>query len=151
MIMIDTSVEVTGDILPVVSERLTNTNVGIFGPWGLVTEDLNHFHKEVDLGEVDAMQGYFFSFRRDILNQVGLMRECFRFYRNLDLDFSFQFKDKGYSIIADGSLQLMRHTHRQWSILSEDQRDNLSRKNFGHFLNKWKQRYDMLVANRGPN
>ena len=149
VIMIDTSIEITGDILPIVWEGLASTNVGVLGPWGLVTEDLNHFHEEVDVGEVDAMQGYFFSFRRDVLNQVGLMRECFRFYRNLDLDFSFQFKDKGYSIIADGTLSLSRHTHRQWSILSEDQRDNLSRKNFGHFLNKWKERHDMLVANQG--
>ena len=33
------------------------------------------------------MQAYCLAFRRELLPKVGLMRETFRFYRNLDLDF----------------------------------------------------------------
>ena len=82
--------------------------MGIFGPYGLSTDDLQHFHEEVDQGEADAMQAYCMAFRREAVNGVGLMRECFRFYRNLDIDYCFQFKDKGYRIVADSSLPLVQ-------------------------------------------
>ena len=51
------------------------------------------------------------------------MRETFRFYRNLDLDFSFQVKAQGFRVMTDGSLPLTRHEHRQWSALGEAERD----------------------------
>ena len=82
------------------------------GPWGLRTDDLRHFHEEVGSNDADAMQAYCLAFRRPLSGRVGLMRETFRFYRNLDLDFSFQFKDQGYRIVADGSLPFTRHEHR---------------------------------------
>ena len=76
------------------------------------------------------------------------MRETFRFYRNLDIDFSFQFKDKGYRIIADATLPMTLHEHRAWNILSEGEREELSRKNFGRFLKKWRGRRDLLVSHK---
>ena len=147
VVMLDTSVEVTGDLFSPIQDWLTDPTVGVVGPWGVRTHDLHHFHQEVDSGEADAMQGYCFAFRRDLLNGVGLMRECFRFYRNLDLDFSFQFRSLGYRIMADGTLPLIRHEHRQWSILGEEERDQLSRRNFRHFFKRWGSRQDLLVAN----
>ena len=75
------------------------------------------------------------------------MRECFRFYRNLDLDFSFQFRNLGYRIVADGTLPMVRHEHQQWSALGEEERDQLSRRNFNHFLKRWGNRKDLLLAN----
>ena len=95
---------------------------------------------------MDAMQAYCFAFRRSRLQEVGLPRESFRFYRNLDLDYSFHFKDAGYSIIADPSLPVQLHEHRQWSALSEGERDELSRKNYRRFLDRWGQRADLLVS-----
>jgi hypothetical protein len=74
------------------------------------------------------------------------MREVFRFYRNLDLDFSFQFKDKGYRIVADGTLPVVRHEHRQWSALGETERHQLSFSNFKRFYKKWSDRTDLLVS-----
>ena len=76
------------------------------------------------------------------------MREAFRFYRNLDLDYSFQFKDKGYRVVADPGLSVRRHVHRVWSELPERERDDLSRKNYRRFLRKWGNREDLLVSNQ---
>jgi cysteinyl-tRNA synthetase len=146
IIIMDASAEIVGDLLGTVSQRLADESVGIFGPFGLTTDDLQHFHEEVDRGDADAMQAYCMAFRREMINTVGLMREAFRFYRNLDIDYCFQFKDKGYRIVADKSLPLVRHEHRLWSELDENQRDALSRKNFGRFLKRWGNRPDLLVT-----
>ena len=146
IIMLDTSVEVLGDVLTPVKKWLAEPSLGIVGPWGLRSDDLRHFHEEVDSGAADAMQAYFAALRRDLLPRVGLMRENFRFYRNLDLDFSLQVKAHGYQIICDGGLPLARHEHRQWEALGEAERDQMSQKNFKRFLKKWGDRQDLLVA-----
>ena len=146
IVVLDGSTEITGNILDSVSHSLSDQTVGIYGPWGLSTPDMQHFHEEVETGEADAMQAYCMAFRREEVNTVGLMRECFRFYRNLDIDYCFQFKDKGFRIIADSSLPLIRHEHRQWTELDDNQRDELSRKNFGRFLKRWGNRPDLLIA-----
>ena len=147
IVMMDTSIEVTGDFLPRIAHTLRNDRIGVTGPWGIVSENLQHFHEEVMEGDADAMQGYCFAFRRELLSETGLLRECFRFYRNLDLDFSFQFRDLGYRIRADGDLPLVRHEHRQWANLGEEERDQLSRRNFRHFFKRWGNRKDLLVSN----
>ena len=146
IIIVDGSAEIVGDILGTVKDKLSDPSVGIFGPYGLTTDDMQHFHEEVDEGEADAMQAYCMSFRRDAVNTVGLMREVFRFYRNLDIDYCFQFKDKGYRVLADSSLPIVRHEHRQWTELDDNQRDELSRKNFGRFLKRWGNRPDLLIT-----
>ena len=149
VVLVDTSVEVTGDIFGPIEEILVDDSVGVVGPFGLKTPDLHHFHEEAgEAGEADAMQAYCFAFRRRRLKEVGLMRESFRFYRNLDLDYSFHFKDKGCRILAEPSLPVRRHEHRVWSELAEGEREALSRKNYRRFLDKWGHRPDLLVANQ---
>ncbi len=146
LVLLDASVEVTGPLLPILAAALKDHRVGVAGAWGIRSEDLRHFHEEVVSGEADAMQGYCFAFRRELLREVGLMRECFRFYRNLDLDFSFQFRSRGYRVLADGSLPLTRHEHRQWTALGEEEREQLSRRNFKRFLQRWGDRQDLLLS-----
>ena len=150
VVLMDASVEVTGDIFGPIDEMLTDDTVGIAGPFGLRTDNLHHFHEgEGDAGDMDAMQAYCFAFRRERLNDVGFMRESFRFYRNLDLDYSFHFKDKDYRIVADPTLPVQLHEHRAWSELAEGERDALSRKNYGRFLDRWGDRADLLVSTQG--
>ena len=149
VVLIDTSVEVTGDIYRPIERLLDDEKVGVVGPFGLRTDNLHHFHDgEDESGEMDAMQAYCFAFRRDTLREVGLMRESFRFYRNLDIDYSFHFKDKGKSIVADNSLPVVQHEHRVWNELAEGERDELSLKNYRRFLEKWGDRADLLVSSR---
>tara|TARA_B100000315_G_scaffold185373_1_gene174491 strand:+ start:1572 stop:3758 length:2187 start_codon:yes stop_codon:yes gene_type:complete len=149
IVMLDTSVELGGDIFDRIGEMLDDPNTGVAGPFGLRTDDLHHFHDgEGETGEMDAMQAYCFAFRRNRLRDVGLMRESFRFYRNLDIDYSFHFKDKGYRVYSDQSLPVILHEHRVWSDLAEGERDELSRKNYGRFLDKWGERTDLLASNQ---
>lgn len=148
IIIMDSSVELLGDIFDPIRRSLEDSRTGIVGPWGLTTTDMLHFDNEVTSGEADAMQGYLIAFPRHILSTVGTLRECFRFYRNLDLDFSFQVKSKGFRVIADGSLPVTRHQHRAWESLGEAERDELSGNNFKRFLKKWRDRVDLLVANQ---
>ena len=150
VVIMDTSVEVVEDVLGPIGRWLEDETVGMVGPWGLKTDDLHHFHDEVEEGEADAMQAYCMAIRRELFPKVGLMREVFRFYRNLDLDFSLQLKDQGYRIVADGKLPLVRHEHRQWNALGEVERDQLSFKNFKKFFKKWRDRSDLLVASKNP-
>ena len=147
VVMLDTSVEVEGDIFGPIERMLGDDTVGVAGPLGLRTDDLRHFHDvEGESGDVDAMQAYCFAFRRSRLREVGLMRESFRFYRNLDIDYSFHFKESGLRIVADPTLPVKLHEHRVWSALSETERDELSQKNFDRFLRKWGHREDLLVS-----
>ena len=149
VVLLETSVEVEGDIFGPLVKLLDDDRNGMVGPYGLRTDDLHHFHEgEGEAGEVDAMQAYCVAFRRERLQDVGLMRETFRFYRNLDLDFSFQFKDKGCRIISDPELKVTLHEHRVWSELAEGERDELSRKNYRRFLDKWGDRADLLVSSQ---
>ena len=146
VLFLDPSVEVVGDILTPVDHWLDDERISMVGPWGVCTDDIHHFHDEVTSGESDAMQAYCQGFRRSLVNEVGLMRECFRFYRNLDLDFSFQMKNLGHRIFAADDLPIVRHEHRVWAALDEAQRNELSFKNFKRFFKRWGDRGDLLVA-----
>ena len=97
------------------------------------------------------MQAYCFAFKRCKLKEVGLPRQTFRFYRNLDLDFSFQFKECGYRVVAFPKLPVSQHEHRVWSELGEAERDELSRKNYRRFFDTWGDRPDLLISNQRQN
>ena len=73
ILLFDASVELVGDFLATVGENLSDESVGIFGPYGLSTDDMQHFHEEVEHGDSDAMQAYCMTFRTDALKTVGLM------------------------------------------------------------------------------
>jgi hypothetical protein len=45
-------------------------------------------------------------------------------------------------------LPAVRHEHRGWTAYSEEERDRLSRRNFYRFLDRWRDRPDLLLANR---
>ena len=149
ILMLDTSIEFAGDALTQMAETLEDPKVGSTGGWGVSTEDLRHFESEEE-GEVDAIEGYCLAFRREILNQVGLLDEKFRFYRNLDLDFGMALKNQGYSNIILPDLPLNQHEHRGWFQTDEEEREKLSRKNFYRFLGKWGNRTDLLVHQPSP-
>ena len=149
IVLLDTSVEVRGDIFGPIDDALSDAGVGVTGPYGLRTDDLREFEDaDTDVSDVHAMRKYCMAFRRSRLGDVGLMREGFRHYQDLALDYSLQFKDKGYRIVALPDLRLRRHDHRPWSEFSEEKREELSRRNHRRFLKKWGGRTDLLVASQ---
>lgn len=144
LVLMDTSIEAKADFLTPLAQALADETVGIAGPWGLRSGDLRHF-EEIEEGQADAIQAYCFAFRRALIIEVDFMRESFRFYRNLDLEYSFCFLDMGYRAMALGSLPLERHEHRVWTSLAEEERENMSQSNFRRFLKRWGHREELLL------
>lgn len=143
-LLLDTSVEPTGDVLTPILEAFEDPTVGLAGGWGVRSRDGRHF-EEAAPGQVDAVEAYCLAVRRAALRAVGGFDRRFRFYRNADLDFSFAVRDAGWRAVATEPLPLVRHEHRGWTSLPEEERDRLSRRNFYRFLDRWRDRPDLLL------
>ena len=143
-LLLDTSVEPTGDVAATILAAFDDPSVGLAGGWGLRSRDGRHFD-EAPPGEVDAVEAYCLAVRREPLRAVGGFDRRFRFYRNADLDFSFGVRDAGWRAVATEPLPLVRHEHRGWTALPEEERDRLSRRNFYRFLERWRDRPDLLL------
>jgi cysteinyl-tRNA synthetase len=147
VVVVDGSVEATGDALGPLVASLEDPSVGLTGPFGLVTRDLREFHPSPG-PDVDAMQAYLMAFPRDLLGQGVAFDPTFDFYRNADLDLSFQVKALGLRVTVT-PVPVKRHEHRIWNATPEGERDRLSRRNFSRFLRRWRDRRDLLVKD-GP-
>jgi cysteinyl-tRNA synthetase len=145
IVALDTSVGLDGDLFTPVLRSLEDPEIGMIGTWGLITENFKDF-EEVEDGVVDALQAYCCAFRREDLRKVGLMDERFVFYRNLDVDFSFQFREKGFKVVASSALPVSRYVHRVWEELAPDEREKKSKKNWTRFFEKYHHRDDLLVT-----
>jgi hypothetical protein len=75
--------------------------------------------------------------------RIGPLDERYRFYRILDLDLSYTIRDRIGRVVSLGHLPLVRHRHALWEALSDGDREERSRKNFGHFLKRWDHRHDL--------
>jgi GT2 family glycosyltransferase len=143
-VLLDGSVEPTGDFLAPLLAAFQDPSVGLAGPWGVTSPDARHFD-DAPPGEVDAVLGYCLAIRREALAATGGFDPRFRYYRNADLDLSFAVRDRGWRAVATGELPLRRHEHHGWSALPDAERDRLSRRNFYRFLEHWGQRPDLLL------
>jgi cysteinyl-tRNA synthetase len=127
VLQLDPSVELLGDLFTELEAAL-RSGAGIAGPWGLRTKDLRHFD-EVTEGVCDAVQGYCQATTRETLLAIGGFDERYRFYRNLDIAVSFAVRERGQRAMAVGVAHAVRHVHRAWEALPEEERDKRSRKN----------------------
>lgn len=151
VVMLDTSIELKGEIWTALAHSLNEPDIGIVGPYGLVTDDLREFREDAG-PEVDAIEGYLLAFRRELLWEVGLIDEKFRFYRLMDIYFSFFFKASGYRAIALGEVaaQIEKHPHLEWYSLSEEEQRTKSKKNYDLFRDRWHHAQNLLAANFKP-
>jgi GT2 family glycosyltransferase len=85
----------------------------------------------------DAVQGYCFATRRERLLAVGGFDERYRFYRNLDIAVSLALRERGWSSIAAGNGIAIRHEHRAWERLAEDERQKRSRRNYDRLVRRF--------------
>jgi cysteinyl-tRNA synthetase len=148
VVMIDTSIEIAGDIWTPIAQLLADPTVGIVGPYGLVTTDLKEF-AESRGPDVDAMEGYLMAFRRSALLEVGPADEKFRFYRLMDIDYSFEFKKAGFRVVVSPEVadRVVKHPHREWYSLLEEEQTAKSKKNFDIFRRKRHHCQSLLVMN----
>jgi cysteinyl-tRNA synthetase len=146
-ILLDTSLEPTGDAVAPILAAFDDPTVGLAGGWGVTSDDAREF-ADAPPGEVDAVEGYCLAVRREALRAVGGFDRRFRFYRNADLDFSFAVRDAGWRAVRTEPLPFERHEHRGWASLPDAERDRLSRRNFYRFLDHWRDRPDLLIGQR---
>lgn len=145
VVMADLSVEPTGDVLAPTIEVFRDPEVGVAGPWGIVSEDMREF-RESPGPEVDAIEGYFLATRREFLAK-GLIHEKFRWYRHADIDLSFQLRALRTKAVVV-PIPARKHTHRGWTSVDEAERAKRSKKNWNVFFDRWKHKHGMLLSHQ---
>lgn len=151
VILMDTSIEPTGDVVTPLALALGDRDggVAVAGAFGLRSADLRRF-EEVSSGDAVAIEGYLLAFRRADAAAAGPLDEAFRFYRNLDIWWSLVLRDRGEAAsprraVVVGDLPLVRHEHRGWTSVPVAERDRLSKRNFYRFLERFRDRQDLAV------
>ena len=132
-----------------VEQALADPDVGIVGPFGIVTHDLREFEPAPAPGPCDAIEGYCMAMRREVLADVEGFDEKFRWYRTADIELSFRVKDRGLSteVVA---LPVIKHEHRMWFETDPAERAKWSKRNFYRFLDRWRGRWDLVLDPRPP-
>ncbi len=144
VLIVDGSVEATGDAIGPLAESLRDATVGVTGPFGIVTDDLREFRESAG-PDVDAIEAYLLAVRRSEVADGLRFDRGFKFYRTADIELSFQIKERGLrAVVTD--VPVTRHVHRMWSSTSEADRERLSKRNFYRFLDRWRGRHDLTVA-----
>ena len=149
VIVMDGSIEVTGDVFTPVLTALADPAVGLAGPFGIVTHDLRQFEDTTGPGDCDAIEGYFMAMRREVLTSVGLFDEKFRWYRTADIEFSFRVKDHGLRTVVV-PVPVTKHPHRMWFETEPAERAKWSKRNFYRFLDRWRDRWDLVLEPQPP-
>lgn len=145
VIAADGSIEPTGDVFSPIETALKDPATGVVGPFGIVTHDLREFEEAPQDGPCDAVEGYLMAFRREVLIDVGGFDEKFRWYRTADIDWSFRVKDAGLGCSVV-SVPVVKHEHRAWAAASEKQRTSWSKRNFYRFLDRFRDRWDLVLS-----
>lgn len=148
-ILLDTSLEPTGDFITPLVRALDDPTVAVAGGWGIVSKDLRHF-EDAPAGDVDAIEGYCQAFRRADYAERGPLDERFTFYRNLDIWWSLALRDAGEGepprrAVRLDRLPLTRYEHRGYTSLPAAERDRLSKRNFYRIIDRFGARRDLLV------
>jgi Glycosyl transferase family 2 len=146
VIVLDTSVEPTGDIVTPLVRTLDDPSVGVAGGFGIVSGDLRTF-EAAPAGDVTAVEGYAIAFRRVDAAARGPLDERFRYYRNLDIWWSLVLRDEGDEAVprraVSVALPVTRHEHRDWTETPEPERARLSKRNFYRIIDRFGHRRDL--------
>ncbi|MGH7862439.1 MAG: hypothetical protein ACREOS_09400 [Candidatus Dormibacteraceae bacterium] len=133
--LIEPSLEFGPNTLSDLDEALSDPQVGLAGPFGLRNFDEHHFEPSPG-GAADALE-YLLAFRRRDAARIGDIDRRFRYYRNFDLDFSYQVRAAGLRIKLIEATGVVRHQHRVWESTPVAERDRLSRRNFNLWMDHW--------------
>jgi len=145
-VLFDPGVELKGDAISPLLETLSDPTVVVAGPFGLRARGTLKEFGESPGPEVDAIEGYCMAFRRADALAIGGLDPKFRFYRMADVEFSFRLRDRGGRAVVVSGLPIEKHEHRLWESTEPAERDRLSRRNMYRFLDRWRDREDLLVG-----
>ena len=150
IVLLDTSVEPTGDLLSPLIRALDDPTVAVAGGWGTVSDDMRRF-EDAPPGDVDAIDGYALAFRRTDVVERGFLDERFRFYLNLDIWWSLVLRDGGEDGPARRAVRVTQlpailHEHHGATSIREADRDRLGKRNFYRILDRFGARRDLLIT-----
>ena len=149
IIIVEGSLEPTGDIVTPLATALDDPRVAVAGGFGIQSSDLRRFD-EAPAGDVTAIEGYAMAFRRSDAESRGPIDERFRFYRNLDIWWSLVLRDEGEEKAARRAVAVpipaTRHEHRGWTSVSEAERERLSKRNFYRIIDRFGSRRDLAAG-----
>jgi len=145
ILLLDTRVELTGDVFAPLEKTLSDDKIGVTGLHGLRTDDLRHFEESEQL-EVEVVDGLCLAFRRKLLETVGSFDERYRFPHYMDVDFNFAVRNSGAQVVVTPNLPVICHPVLQDANLSDAERTRLMRRNFYRYLAKWGERDDLLIG-----
>jgi hypothetical protein len=143
-VWMETSTLLQGDAITPLLSALDEPSVVAAGWRGAdVDDDWRSFH-DAGPGRVDALLGYLFAVRRDaalaVADADGSPFRSARFYRNFDLDFSFWLREAGGELVVVPDLPVQQSRHRGYHDTDPAYRDRESRRNYDHFLAKFRPR-----------
>ena len=118
ILLLDTAIELTGDIFTPLAQTLSDPAIGLTGPRGRLTDDMRHFEETEEL-EVEVIDGRCMAFRRSLLKTAGLLDEGYRYPEFMDVDFSFAIRNHDKSSLRTPDLALTYHPAPQaiWIII----------------------------------
>lgn len=145
ILLLDTNVELTGDIFTPLAQTLADKTIGITGFHGLHTDDLRHF-EETDTVEVEVVDRICMALRRSLLKKTDLFDERYRLPSYMDIDFNFAVRDQGAQTVLTPNLPLIYHpiVITQDTDKSDAEKARINKRNFYRFLEKWGDRDDLL-------
>jgi len=150
VVVVDSSIEVAGDVVAPLATALENPRVAIAGPLGLISADLRRFEEIEVAGPAAAIEGSLMAFRREDVARRGPLDEAFRFDRHLDAWWSLVLRDEGpdspsrEARVVSG-LPFIRHERIAWTGTPQAERDRLSKRNFYRLLARFRGRMDLAV------
>jgi cysteinyl-tRNA synthetase len=146
IVLFDPGVELKGDAISPLLDALLDPTVAVAGPYGLRGKGTLKEFEESAGPEVDAIEGYCMAFHRVDALAVAGFDPKFWFYRMADVELSFRLRDRGGRAMVVPNLPLERHEHRLWESTEPAERERLSKRNTYRFLDRWRDREDLLVG-----
>jgi hypothetical protein len=158
VVVIDSRIEPTGDLISPLVHALDDPTVAVVGAWGSLSTDLRRF-KAADPGDVAVVDGGVLAFRRDDLTTHGPLDEAFRTGAHLDAWWSLVLRDQGEDepprrAVRLADLPVVRHEAPEDDAFPPGERTRLDKRAFYRIVQRFGSRRDLIVggeAGRGPD
>lgn len=148
----DLSTLVTGDALTPLLDAIDSDGNVVAAGWRGVNVDLDDEWRsftDTDAGDVDAILGYLFAFRRAVGLAAGGPHTKARFYRNADIEFSFALREAagaGARLVVPGAvLPVEQGRHHGYHDSDPAYRDAESAKTYSRFLQRFRGKQSLLA------
>jgi hypothetical protein len=161
VVILDSSIEVQGDLVSALVAALADEHVAAAGPFGLVTDDLARFEQAAEgVTDVAAISGLLLAFRRDDYVVRGPLDEHFRTPDSLDAWWSLTLRDPGDGEPEDAQprravqvsgIPLARHPLRGPSDSPDTAQARQARRNRYRILRTFATRRDLIVPGTGAD